>query len=267
MKLKANDIQKIVTFLQSKMKLRLLILYGSYASGHATEKSDIDLAFYADDDVDATTLFLEIAPELANLMHVESVDLVNLKEIDTVFRFIIVSTGQVIFQEGDFEEYLDRAYIMYLQLNDDRKEILKKWFGSMIKNDFILNKNVALIERLRRIRETYACGFVNFEMDHTRQDGAMLNIERAVQTSADIAVYILRLKNLEIPKTSGDAFFLLSKNKIISPDLQKKMQTLVKFRNTSVHEHEKLTIAVIVDLIEKQLVHFEQFMEEILKVS
>ena len=36
--------QKIITFLQTKMKLRLLIVYGSYASGHATDESDIDLA-------------------------------------------------------------------------------------------------------------------------------------------------------------------------------------------------------------------------------
>ena len=127
MKLKSEDQQKIIAFLQSKMKLRLLILYGSYASGDATEKSDIDLAFYADDAVDATAVFLEISPELASLMQVESVDLVNLKEVDTVFRFIIVSTGEVIFQEGDFEAYLDRAYTMYLQLNDDRREILENY--------------------------------------------------------------------------------------------------------------------------------------------
>src|SRR3989338_9540498 len=127
MRLKKDDIHKIIQFLQSKMKLRLLILYGSYASGHATEKSDIDLAFLADDEVDATVLFLEISPELASLMQVESVDLVNLKEVETVFRFIIVSTGEVIFQDGDFEEYLDLAYTMCLQLQDDRKEILDNY--------------------------------------------------------------------------------------------------------------------------------------------
>ncbi|OGT50117.1 MAG: hypothetical protein A3E82_02260 [Gammaproteobacteria bacterium RIFCSPHIGHO2_12_FULL_38_11] len=124
MKLHNDDIQKITTFLQSKMKLRLLILYGSYASGHATEKSDIDLAFLADDEVDSNKLFFDVLPGLASLMHVEHVDFINLKTIDTVFRFVIVSTGQVIFQDGDFEKYLDLVYTRYLQLNDDRKEIL-----------------------------------------------------------------------------------------------------------------------------------------------
>ena len=127
MKLAKDDIQKIISFLQSKMKLRLLILYGSYASGHATEKSDIDLAFLADDEIDSFKLWYEISQELAGLMHVESVDLIDMKKIDTVFRFIIVSTGQIIFQDGNFDAYLDLAYTQYLQLNDDRREILDNY--------------------------------------------------------------------------------------------------------------------------------------------
>lgn len=127
--------EKIISFLQSKMRLRLLILFGSYASGHATEKSDIDLAFYADDDIDASTLLLDISAELAALLGVEKIDLVNLKNIDTVFRFVIVSTGKIIFQDGDFDAYLDLAYSKYLQFNDDRKEILAH-YSEMITDRF-----------------------------------------------------------------------------------------------------------------------------------
>lgn len=137
MELNNRDIQKIISFLQGKMKLRLLILYGSYASGHATEKSDIDLAFIADDDIDPFELSFNISQELDRLMHVKSVDLIDLKKIDTVFRFEIVSTGKIIFQDGDFDEYLYRVYTMYLQFNDDRREILEN-YSKMISNRFRL---------------------------------------------------------------------------------------------------------------------------------
>ncbi len=137
MELNNNEIQKIISFLQSKMKLRLLILYGSYASGHATEKSDIDLAFISDDDIDPFELSFNISQELDRLMHVKSVDLIDLKKIDTVFRFEIVSTGKIIFQDGDFDEYLYRVYTMYLQFNDDRREILEN-YSKMISNRFRL---------------------------------------------------------------------------------------------------------------------------------
>lgn len=127
MKLKKGDVEKIVAFLRDKMSLRLLILYGSYASGDATEESDIDLAFIADEEMDAYRVRVKLASELAALMHVESVDLVDLKSVDDVFRFVIVSTGSIIFQEGDFDPYLDLAYTKYLQLNDDRREILENY--------------------------------------------------------------------------------------------------------------------------------------------
>lgn len=127
MTLTPEQIQMIISFLKSKMKLRLLILYGSYASGHATEKSDIDLAFLADDEIDVFESWYHWSSELASLMHVESIDLVNMKKIDTVFRFVIVSTGTVIFQDGNFDEYLDLAYTQYLQFNDDRREILEHY--------------------------------------------------------------------------------------------------------------------------------------------
>ncbi|MCX7120488.1 MAG: nucleotidyltransferase domain-containing protein [Gammaproteobacteria bacterium] len=127
MRLKNNEIQKIISFLQSKMKLRLLILYGSYASGDATPQSDIDLAFMADEEIEPFSLWWDISQELAAIMNVKSIDLVDIKKIDDVFRFIIVSTGEVIFQEGNFDHYLDLAYTKYLQLNDDRHEILKHY--------------------------------------------------------------------------------------------------------------------------------------------
>lgn len=127
MKLSENDMQKIISFLQKKMKLRLLIIFGSHASGHATEKSDIDIAFIADDQIDPTQLSFEISQELAAIMHVESVDLVDMTQIDDVFRFVIVSTGKIIFQDGDFDQYLDLVFTKYLQLNDDRREILEKF--------------------------------------------------------------------------------------------------------------------------------------------
>ena len=133
MTLSEQDLQKMISFLQSKMKLRLLILYGSYASGHATEKSDIDVAFIADDEIEPFKLWFEISQELASLMHVESVDLIDMKTIDDVFRFVIVSTGKVIFQDGNFDEYLDLVFTKYLQLNDDRREILEN-YSEMIAN-------------------------------------------------------------------------------------------------------------------------------------
>lgn len=123
MTLTNEKIEKIIAFLKAKMPLRLLILFGSYASGHATTESDIDLAFIADNEIEDFVLWWDISRELSILIG-HDVDLVDMKKASTVFRFEIVSNGQILFQDGDFDAYLDLVYTLYLQLNDDRQEVL-----------------------------------------------------------------------------------------------------------------------------------------------
>jgi predicted nucleotidyltransferase len=123
MKLKNTDKEKIILLLKEKIPLQLLILFGSFAEGHATLRSDIDLAFISADKIDEVARW-EIAQELAIIMR-RDVDLVNMETASDVFKFEIVTKGEILFQEGNFDAYLDRAYTMYMQLNDDRKEILE----------------------------------------------------------------------------------------------------------------------------------------------
>lgn len=128
MKLTKAQIEKIISFLKTKLTLRLLIVFGSYASGDATAESDIDLAFVADEKIEPVKLLMDTAPELASLMNVNSIDLIDMKNTKSdVFLFQIVARGEIIFQDGDFDAFLDLIYTKYLQLNDDRREILEHY--------------------------------------------------------------------------------------------------------------------------------------------
>ncbi|MBK2124762.1 type VII toxin-antitoxin system MntA family adenylyltransferase antitoxin [Fangia hongkongensis] len=121
------DQDKIIRFLQERMPLKLLILFGSYAKGENTVDSDIDidLAFITEPKISNVERW-EIAQELAIMLD-RDIDLVNLERASEVFRFQIVSQGEVLFSEGSYDAYLDRAYTMYFQLNEDRKEILEHY--------------------------------------------------------------------------------------------------------------------------------------------
>lgn len=117
------DYGQIQSFLESRLSLKLLILFGSFASGDANESSDVDLAFLTTAPIDSVSRW-EMAQELAILLN-KDVDLVDLATTNDVFRFQIVSTGRVLFQQNDMDRYLDQVYLTYLQLNDDRAEVLK----------------------------------------------------------------------------------------------------------------------------------------------
>lgn len=74
----------------------------------------------------------------------------------------------------------------------------------MVK-DVLYNK-VSIIERcLIRIREVYNNNPDNLA-DYTKQDSIVLNIQRAVEATIDIAMYIVSAKKLGIPQNSRDAF-------------------------------------------------------------
>ena len=84
--------------------------------------------------------------------------------------------------------------------------------------DILYNK-IEIIERcLIRVREVYNKNPDNLK-DYTKQDSIVLNIQRAVEATIDIAMYIVSEKKLGIPKNSRDAFELLEYNEIINDEI------------------------------------------------
>lgn len=129
--------------------------------------------------------------------------------------------------------------------------------------DVVLNK-IATIERcIRRIHEEYDGFEVDFKSDFTKQDSVILNLERTSQATIDIATHIIRDKKLGLPNTSRELFVLLNENHIVTEHTSVKMQAMVGFRNIAVHDYQNLNIDIVVAIVEKHLMDFDHFREEI----
>lgn len=101
--------------------------------------------------------------------------------------------------------------------------------------DAIFNK-VAAIERcIKRIREEYKGSKNDWKTNFTVQDSILLNLQRACETSIDIANFIVK-KKLGIPQNSRDAFDFLAQAKIVNESLQVKMKYMIGFRNVAIHD-------------------------------
>ncbi len=130
-------------------------------------------------------------------------------------------------------------------------------------HDVILNK-IATIERcMKRIHEEYDSYEETFKDNYTKQDSVILNLERLSQATIDIATYIIRDEKLGLPSTSRELFVLLEENHIISEQISFKMQAMVGFRNIAVHDYQNLNIDIVIAIVEKHLVDFENFVKEI----
>lgn len=135
----------------------------------------------------------------------------------------------------------------------------------MVK-DILYNK-IEIIERcLIRVKEVYNDNPNNLK-DYTKQDSIVLNIQRAVEATIDIAMYIVSVKKLGIPKNSRDGFEVLFLNGIIDEDLLNKLKNMIGFRNIAVHNYQKLNINILQNIIENKLYDFSEFVYVINKLK
>ncbi|MCK9268297.1 MAG: DUF86 domain-containing protein [Alkaliphilus sp.] len=131
--------------------------------------------------------------------------------------------------------------------------------------DVLYNK-IEIIERcLIRIKEVYADNPKNLE-DYTKQDSIVLNIQRAIEASIDIAMHIVSEKKLGIPKSSRDAFEVLEYNKIINNEILKKLKNMVGFRNIAVHNYRQISLDILQKIVETNLADFNEFICMISKI-
>jgi uncharacterized protein YutE (UPF0331/DUF86 family) len=110
-----------------------------------------------------------------------------------------------------------------------------------------------IIERcIKRAREELAAS-PNFETDFTRQDAAILNVERACEAAIDIMNRIIKLRGLGAPASTRDGYERLVRASIIDQSLADRLMRMVSFRNLAVHQYRKLDLAIVRAVIEKSL--------------
>ena len=118
---------RIVKSLSKKIRgLEFVSIFGSaLMMDFNSLKSDIDIAFISSDSLTNIQRW-NIQEELASELNID-IDLIDLKKANDVIRFEIISKGEVVFQKPShkLELFLDDTYINYIQLNEDRKEIME----------------------------------------------------------------------------------------------------------------------------------------------
>ncbi len=126
-------------------------------------------------------------------------------------------------------------------------------------DDVLLNKAASIERCVARAREEYAAGPETFPSDLTRQDAAILNIQRACEAALDMGQHIIRRERLGIPQGARHVFTLLAEGNWIKDSLAEAMKRMVGFRNIAVHQYQDLQIPVVVSIIESHLDDFLTF--------
>lgn len=131
-------------------------------------------------------------------------------------------------------------------------------------NDVLINKASTIERCVRRAREEYFTDPENFATNFTRQDAAILNIQRACEAALDMGQYIIRCDKLGISQNSRGVFDLLMQAGYIEKNLCANLQKMVGFRNIAVHDYKHLQLEITVAIINKHLDDFLNYSKAIL---
>ncbi|MED3689788.1 MULTISPECIES: type VII toxin-antitoxin system HepT family RNase toxin [Peribacillus] len=135
-----------------------------------------------------------------------------------------------------------------------------------MKNDVILNK-ISVIERcINRVKDVYANDPENLK-DYTKQDSIILNIQRACESSIDLAMHIVAEQRLGLPQTSRDAFDMLQTHSIIDENIAKRLKAMVGFRNIAVHDYQTINLDILEKIVDNHLGDFTDYTKQILSFN
>jgi uncharacterized protein YutE (UPF0331/DUF86 family) len=126
-------------------------------------------------------------------------------------------------------------------------------------DDVVLGK-VEIIERcVRRVREVHAGDATGWRTDLTRQDSVLLNLQRACEAAIDLAMHLVRVERLGLPKTSREAFDLLESAGVLSARLASTLRAMVGFRNVAVRDYRTLDLDIVASIITRHLDELLEF--------
>ena len=132
-------------------------------------------------------------------------------------------------------------------------------------DDVLLNKASTIERCVARAKEEYLSDPESFATNFTRQDAAILNIQRACEAALDMAQHVVRSERLGLPQSARDAFELLAQAGWIDHALAESLKKMVGFRNISVHDYQSLHLPITVSIITSHLQDFLRFSETLLK--
>jgi uncharacterized protein YutE (UPF0331/DUF86 family) len=132
--------------------------------------------------------------------------------------------------------------------------------------DDVLLKKAAIVERsVGRAREEYAAAGAGFATDFTRQDAAVMNIQRACEAVVDMANHIVRRDRLGVVSSARESFDTLVSAGFITKELAEAMKHMVGFRTLAVHDYQRLLLAVAERVIQRDLDDLLAFSEVVVR--
>ena len=91
------------------------------------------------------------------------------------------------------------------------------------------------------------------------EDLTVLNLSRAIEACIDLANHLLAANSWELPRDARDAFSILARRGVVTPELERPLVGMAGFRNVAVHQYRDLDPAIVEAAADAGLADLERF--------
>lgn len=131
-------------------------------------------------------------------------------------------------------------------------------------DDVLINKAATIERCVARAREEYAADPDGFADNFSRQDAAILNIQRACEAALDMGLHIIRRERLGVTQSARDTFTLLAQAHWLTPAVAAQMKRMIGFRSIAVHDYQSLQLPITLNILTPHLDDFLVFSRQML---
>ena len=130
--------------------------------------------------------------------------------------------------------------------------------------EVVLVKIESIEKCINRVKQKAEESNYDFE-DPDIQDIVVINLQRGIQQSIDLAMFLVSELKLGIPRDSVGAFELLLENGYIDDEIFKSMKGMVGFRNVAVHQYQSIDYTIVEVVVKKHLGDFTKYIRSIIE--
>ena len=134
----------------------------------------------------------------------------------------------------------------------------------MVDRDLVLRKLSELDEYQNQVQEFKGITVKQYREDWKKQRIVERTLQMMIETCLDIANHIVADRGYRVPINYADTFKVLGENSVLDKKLVDQMGKMAKFRNVLVHQYEKIEAEIIVGLMKRKLVDFNQFKKAVI---
>jgi len=134
----------------------------------------------------------------------------------------------------------------------------------MFDEVLLLRKISEVEEYLGQVSEYKDIHLADYQNDWKIQRIVERTLQMMIETCVDIAGHIISDKNYRIPASYADTFKVIKENGLLSKQLCKHMEKMVKFRNLIVHQYDRVDAEIVVGILKKDLEDFLSYKKAII---